>query len=234
MGSYFWDSNTSNTSNYSGIFGPNSGNLGGFSGNLRGGSVSQSLVLDSERGEIVKAPARVGKKHEVSEENIKAALKNHSEAERRRRERINAHLSTLRGLVPCTEKMDKAALLAEVISQVKQLKKTTTETSEGLLIPMDTDEVRVESHKDGDGTFSFRASLCCDYPARTSYVFVFTSREEMNSDNSEECQILVNSVHRSLSTILDKVSAAAEYSPRTTLPNKRRRISFFDSSSSSS
>ncbi|XP_057470993.1 transcription factor bHLH30-like [Actinidia eriantha] len=261
MGSYFWDSNTSNTSNYSGIFGPNSGNLGGFCGNLRGGSVSQSLVLDSERGEIVKAPARVGKKNEVSEENIKAALKNHCEAERRRRERINAHLSTLRGLVPCTEKMDKAALLAEVISQVKQLKKTTTETSEGLLIPMDTDEVRVESLKEGDGTFSFRASLCCDYRpellselrqaikalhlnmvkaeistlgSRVKYVFVFTRREETNSDNSEECRILVNSVHLSLSTILDKVSAAAEYSPRTTLPNKRRRISFFDSSSSSS
>ena len=157
--------------------------------------------------------------------------------------------------------MDKAALLAEVISQVKQLKKTATETSEGLLIPMDTDEVRVESHKDGDGTFSFRASLCCDYRpellselkqalkalhlnmvkaeistlgSRVKYVFVFTRREEMNSDNSEECQILVNSVHRSLSTILDKVSAAAEYSPRTTLPNKRRWISFFDSSISSS
>ncbi|PSS04837.1 Transcription factor bHLH30 like [Actinidia chinensis var. chinensis] len=263
MGSYFWDSNTSNASKFSGIFGPNSGNLGGFCGNLRGGSVSvsQSLVLDSERSEIVKAPAGVGKKNEVSEEKIMAALKNHSEAERRRRERINAHLSTLRGLVPCTEKMDKAALLAEVISQVKQLKKTATETSEGLLIPMDTDEVRVESHKEGDGSFSFRASLCCDYRpellselrqalealhlnmvkaeistlgSRVKNVFVFTSVKETNSDNSEECQILVNSVHQAFSTILDKISAAAEYLPRTTLPNKRRRISFFDSSSSSS
>lgn len=67
--------------------------------------MSHSLVLDSEKGELVKAPARVGKK-EISEAKALAALKNHSEAERRRRERINAHLATLRGLVPCTEKVD--------------------------------------------------------------------------------------------------------------------------------
>jgi len=33
------------------------------------------------------------------------ALKNHSEAERRRRERINAHLATLRTMVPCSDKV---------------------------------------------------------------------------------------------------------------------------------
>ena len=157
--------------------------------------------------------------------------------------------------------MDKATLLAEVIAQVKQLKKTATEYSKGLTIPMDDDEVRVQPHNEGDGTFSLTASLCCDYRpellselrqalealhlnmvkaeistlgSRVKNVFVFTSGKETNSDNSEECQILVNSVHRAFSTILDKVSAAAEYLPRTTLPNKKRRISFFDSSSSSS
>lgn len=264
MTSYAWKSNTLNSN-----FGPNclfSENLGGFSGNWRGGSmsVSQSLVLDSERGELVKAaPVRVGKKNGgVSEEKAMAALKSHSEAERRRRERINAHLTTLRGLVPCTDKMDKAALLAEVVSHVKQLKKTATETSKDLLVPMDTDEVRVESHNKGDTeeTFSFRASICCEYtPELLSElrqalnslhlnmvnaeistlgsrvkVFVFTSKKAMNADNPEACQVIVNSIHRALSSILDKVSASAEYSPRTTLPNKRQRISFFNSSSSSS
>lgn len=67
--------------------------------------MSQSLVLDSKKGELVKAPVKVGKKG-VSEAKALAALKNHSEAERRRRERINAHLATLRGLVPSTEKVD--------------------------------------------------------------------------------------------------------------------------------
>ncbi|PSS03014.1 Transcription factor bHLH30 like [Actinidia chinensis var. chinensis] len=220
-------------------------------------SASQSLVLDGERSEIVKGPVRVGKRSGVSEEKAMAALKDHSEAERRRRERINAHLNTLRGLVPCTEKMDKATLLAEVITQMKQLKKTATEYSKGLTIPMDDDEVKVEPHNEGDGTFSLTASLCCDYSpqliselrqalktlplnivkaeistlgGRVKNVFVFTSYKDTNSDNAEACQVLVNSVHQSLTSVLDKVSAAADY----TLPNKRRRISFIDSSSSSS
>ena len=61
-------------------------------------------MLDSEKRELVKAPVRAVKKG-VSEAKAMAALKNHSEAERRRRERINGHLSTLRGFVPCTEKV---------------------------------------------------------------------------------------------------------------------------------
>ncbi|GMP74365.1 hypothetical protein CsSME_00031804 [Camellia sinensis var. sinensis] len=241
-------------------------NSGGFSENWGGGSMSlsQSLVLDREGGELVKTPpVRVGKKSGASEEKVMAALKSHSEAERRRRERINAHLATLRGLVPCTEKMDKATLLAEVISQVKQLKKTATESSKGLIIPMDADEVRVEPepNTEGDKNISLRVSLCCDYRpellselkqaldalhlnmvkadistlgSRVKNVLVFTSRKDTNGDNAEACQLLVNSVHRALSSIIDKGAATTEYSPRTTLPNKRRRISLFDSLSSSS
>ena len=66
--------------------------------------VSQALMLDAEKGELLKEPARIGKIG-TSEAKAFAALKSHSEAERRRRERINAHLATLRGLVPCTEKV---------------------------------------------------------------------------------------------------------------------------------
>ncbi|KAJ1376902.1 Myc-type, basic helix-loop-helix [Sesbania bispinosa] len=82
-------------------------NLGTSSGVLGGGSSSShSLVFESEKGELVKCPstARVGK-NEISEAKALAALKSHSEAERRRRERINGHLATLRGLVPSTEKV---------------------------------------------------------------------------------------------------------------------------------
>ncbi|KAI8525689.1 hypothetical protein RHMOL_Rhmol13G0248800 [Rhododendron molle] len=267
MTSYSWNSDVSNFgSNCLEMLEPFSGNLGNLGGNWGGGSDSvsaaQSLVLDGERGELVKAPIGVGKKSVgVPEEKVVAALKSHSEAERRRRERINAHLNTLRGLVPCTEKMDKAALLAEVITQVKQLQKTARESATGLIIPMDDDEVRVEPHHNEDGSFSLRVSLCCDYRPelmselrqaleslhlntvkaeistlgdRIKNVFVFTSRKDIDSENAESCQLLVNSVHQALSGILDKASASAEYSPRTTLPTKRRRTSYVDSSSSSS
>ena len=69
-------------------------------------SISKSLVWDSEKGELVKAPlVKVEKKSGVSEVKAMAALKSHSEAERRRREGINLNLAILRGLVPCTEKV---------------------------------------------------------------------------------------------------------------------------------
>ncbi|KAJ0438796.1 putative transcription factor bHLH family [Helianthus annuus] len=86
--------------------------LGGFSGDCGNDDgllmkSSQSLVLDDEKGELVKAQSKVGGKRSglLSDEKALAALKSHSEAERRRRERINAHLDTLRGLVPCTDKV---------------------------------------------------------------------------------------------------------------------------------
>lgn len=68
---------------------------------------SESLVLDNEKSELVKGQSKVlGKKTgSISDEKAVAALKSHSEAERRRRERINAHLDTLRGLVPCNDKV---------------------------------------------------------------------------------------------------------------------------------
>ncbi|XP_052183666.1 transcription factor bHLH30-like [Diospyros lotus] len=259
--SFSFNSNPSNlVSNCWGKLESYSGNFGGFDGDWRGGSasISQSLVLDGEKDELIKAPVRCGKKRGASEEKIMAALKSHSEAERRRRERINAHLTTLRGLVPSVQKMDKATLLAEVISQVKQLKKIAIETSKGLLIPMDNDEVKVESHNMDDGTFSFTASLCCDYrpelvselqealhalnlnvvkaeistlESRVKNVFVFTNAED---GTPKARQLLVDTVHQAFSNILDKVTASAEYSPRTALLNKRGRFSPFDSSSSSS
>lgn len=159
--------------------------------------------------------------------------------------------------------MDKATLLAEVISQVKELKKNAMETSKGFLIPMDTDEVKVEPYNDeaGDANSFFKASICCEYrpellsdlrraldslplkmikseistlEGRLKNVFVFTSYREGNTDNAEASELLANAVHQALSSVLERGSPSPEYSPRTTLPNKRQRTSFFESSSSSS
>ncbi|PKI70763.1 hypothetical protein CRG98_008855 [Punica granatum] len=234
----------------------------GFSGlSCSGSAVPQSLVLGNEEGKLVKASASIAKKA-ASPEKALAALKSHSEAERRRRERINSHLATLRGLVPCTEKMDKATLLAEVINQVKKLKSNAIKATEGLLIPMDADEVNVELCKDetGDGSFSLRASICCEYRptllseirkafealplkpvkaeisavgSRLKNIFIFTSQRCTGDGDLEEGQHHIESVRYALNLILEKAPDSSEYCPRSTPPSKRRRVFSTDSLSSS-
>lgn len=210
--------------------------------------VKQSLVLDGEKGELVKASGRMEKRGGVSDKKTMAALKSHSEAERRRRERINAHFTGLRALVPNNEKMDKATLLAEVVSQVKQLKTTATQACEGFHIPMDSDEVKLETLENNvsDGSFLLRASLCCEYwsdllsdvrkaiknlpvrllkseistlGSRVKIVFLITTNET-NAGND----VLV-----ALSSIVDKVSASTEYAQQLFIPRKRQRVSCLDS-----
>lgn len=92
-----------------------------------------------------------------------AALKNHKEAEKRRRERINSHLNKLRSLLPCNSKTDKASLLAKVVQRVKELKQQTLEISELETFPSETDEITVISNEySHDGRLIFKASLCCE------------------------------------------------------------------------
>ncbi|KAJ1436050.1 Myc-type, basic helix-loop-helix [Sesbania bispinosa] len=87
-----------------------------------------------------------------------AALKNHKEAEKRRRERINSHLDKLRTLLPY-----KASLLAKVVQRVKELKQQTSEiTEEFETIPSETDEITILSTSGSDGRIIFKASLCCE------------------------------------------------------------------------
>lgn len=151
--------------------------------------------------------------------------------------------------------MDKATLLAEVVREVKELKKNAREASKGLILPIEVDEVRVEPHEDGIGGSSFfRASVCCDYePELISYikqaihtlpintvkaeistlggrmkiVFVFTSCEQGNSNNAKAHMLLASSVHNALNSILDKFSTSSGFYPRTARPKKRQRASFF-------
>ncbi|XP_021297403.1 transcription factor bHLH106 [Herrania umbratica] len=92
-----------------------------------------------------------------------AALKNHKEAEKRRRERINSHLNRLRSLLPCNSKTDKASLLAKVVQRVKELKQQTLELTELEAFPSETDEITVLSCDYSiDGRLIFKASLCCE------------------------------------------------------------------------
>ncbi|XP_041028912.1 transcription factor bHLH106-like [Juglans microcarpa x Juglans regia] len=91
-----------------------------------------------------------------------AAQKNHKEAEKRRRERINSHLDKLRSLLPCNSKTDKASLLAKVVERVKELKDQTSQITELETFPSETDEITVLSGDHSDGRLIFKASLCCE------------------------------------------------------------------------
>ncbi|XP_044492623.1 transcription factor bHLH30-like [Mangifera indica] len=98
---------------------------------------------------------------EIMDAKALAASKSHSEAERRRRERINNHLAKLRSLLPSTTKTDKASLLAEVIQHVKELKRQTSLIAETSPVPTEIDELTVDA-SDEDGKFVIKASLCCE------------------------------------------------------------------------
>ncbi|MCO5559592.1 hypothetical protein L7F22_013193 [Adiantum nelumboides] len=120
-----------------------------------------SLVLDSSRGELVNALKMTPK--EILEAKALAASRSHSEAERRRRERINTHLATLRTIVPSSIKSDKASLLAEVIDQVKRLKRQVSDVYCYGSMPSESDELIVEVDPNSEkGKVMVRVSLCCD------------------------------------------------------------------------
>ncbi|EES19097.1 transcription factor AIG1 [Sorghum bicolor] len=112
----------------------------------------------------------------ISTAEAQEALKIHSEAERRRRERINAHLATLRRMIPDARQMDKATLLAQVVSQLKELKKktaeTTTQTPPATTIPAEANGIAVHCYTGAAAVTGYgrpppaatyvRASVSCD------------------------------------------------------------------------
>ncbi|KAM6548803.1 hypothetical protein CsatB_020479 [Cannabis sativa] len=223
-------------------------------GYLGNSSIRCGLVLDSLKGELVEAPAKLERKG-VSAERTIEALKNHSEAEKRRRARINSHFDTLRNLTPGAKKMDKASLLAEVISHLKDLKRKTAETSEDCTIPKDFDEVKVEPEDEMEGRpYSIRVSLSCDYKpgllsdlrqaldalqliimraeiatlgCRMKNVFVITAcNEDKVEDDDEFRRFHARSIYQALRSVLDKFAVSEQFIG-TKLSNKKRRASVF-------
>ncbi|KAK1277025.1 Transcription factor bHLH30 [Acorus gramineus] len=90
--------------------------------------------------------------------------KSHSEAERKRRERINGHLATLRSLLPNAARADKASLLAEVVRRVRELKRSSAAAAaasggDDVMVPGEADDVAVEA--DPGSAELTRVSVCC-------------------------------------------------------------------------
>ncbi|CAI8597358.1 unnamed protein product [Vicia faba] len=108
------------------------------------------------------------------EDRAVSASKSHSQAEKRRRDRINTQLANLRKLIPMSDKMDKAALLGSVIDHVKDLKRKAMDVSRVITVPTEIDEVSVDyNHVIEDETSTnkvdkfkkniiIKASVCCD------------------------------------------------------------------------
>ncbi|KAJ0237934.1 Transcription factor AIG1 [Hirschfeldia incana] len=100
---------------------------------------------------------------EVMDAKALAASKSHSEAERRRRERINTHLAKLRSILPNTTKTDKASLLAEVIQHMRELKRQTSLITDTSQLPTECDDLTVDStYNDEEGNLMIRVSFCCE------------------------------------------------------------------------
>ncbi|OAY79713.1 Transcription factor AIG1 [Ananas comosus] len=89
--------------------------------------------------------------------------RSHSEAERKRRQRINGHLATLRSLLPSATRMDKAALLGEVVRHVRELREKVDDVAVGVVVPGEGDEIGVDQvggPGDDEGK-RVRAWVCC-------------------------------------------------------------------------
>ena len=159
--------------------------------------------------------------------------------------------------------MDKAALLAEVITHVKKLKATAARIRDHCAVPADADDVAVELVQGAPpsmtGGVLVRATLSCDdgadvfadvkqalRPLRLSVVgsevttlggrgrFTFLIMSSLSSCGNGDVGAVVESVHQALQSVLDRANSALEFAPRASLLNKRRRVSTFESSSSSS
>ncbi|KAK9154387.1 hypothetical protein Sjap_001867 [Stephania japonica] len=148
------------------MYGGNSGGGGGSAAAAAAAAGSSSPTFFPLPLEMMSEITATATTHD---DRALAASKNHREAEKRRRERINSHLNKLRSLLPCNSKTDKASLLGKVIEHVKELKQQTAGIEELELFPSETDEVAVQSlllpqtpPSSNSTTVMMKASVCCE------------------------------------------------------------------------
>ncbi|XP_061351740.1 transcription factor bHLH51-like [Gastrolobium bilobum] len=130
------------------------------------------LASDSASLQFGKFPSWPVPIEGVAEQRATSASKSHSQAEKRRRDRINLQLATLRKMIPKSDKMDKAALLGSVIDHVKDLKRKAMDVSKAITVPTEIDEVTIDYNPAQDESYTkanmfkenmvIKASVCCD------------------------------------------------------------------------
>ncbi|CAN1174844.1 Transcription factor bHLH51 [Linum perenne] len=174
---------------------------------------------------------------ESAEDKAASSSRSHSQAEKRRRDRINAQLGSLRKLIPKSDKMDKAALLQSVIEQVRDLKNKANEVEKKLTIPSEIDEISVDycENSNNNNNVFIRASLSCeDRPellselirmvkgqrleivqaditsvgGRIKSVFVFCNNGGEGGSEEEKISSAVSGIKQSLNVVLSRIASA--------------------------
>uniref|UniRef100_A0A453L0E2 BHLH domain-containing protein n=3 Tax=Triticinae TaxID=1648030 RepID=A0A453L0E2_AEGTS len=121
------------------------------------------MVLPTRSGEPEEAEAEMDDQRSPPVRGARTS-RSHSEAERKRRQRINTHLATLRSLLPSASQMDKAALLGEVVRHVRELRGDADGGAvAGVAVPGESDEVGVEEERwdARESAKRVRAWVCC-------------------------------------------------------------------------
>ncbi|PKU75351.1 transcription factor MYC2 [Dendrobium catenatum] len=91
-------------------------------GNLAGGSSSVDSEHSDSEGPGLMVERRRPKKRGRKPGSVRESPVNHVEAERQRREKLNHRFYALRSVVPNVSRMDKASLLADAVSYIKDLR----------------------------------------------------------------------------------------------------------------
>ncbi|MBA0781559.1 hypothetical protein Gotri_002471, partial [Gossypium trilobum] len=159
---------------------------------------------------------------EIAEDTATTVYTSHSQAEKRRRDRINAQLSALRELIPMSHKMDKAALLKSAVEQVKDLKRKAAEIIKAFNIPTEMDEVDWDRPQDINPNGSrqgndskdkifIRASVCCDDRPE-----VFTELIKILKGIDEEEEggegVSPTTLKQSLDVVLSRIASSSDVS----------------------
>ncbi|KAG5612757.1 hypothetical protein H5410_024038 [Solanum commersonii] len=104
------------------------------------------------------------KSNTTKKSKSKDAAVTHAVAERKRRERINSHLHTLKKLFPYLPKKDKPRVLTEAVTQLKELRKNVAQQLElsSLFIPSENDVVIINYCDNINEERTVKATICCE------------------------------------------------------------------------